>query len=187
MKNEANQGLKIRNKLVHPWWLTTVSLSGMGQPWKIITLSSIQWISIEQKTYFGCEKTTKKGWRHHATSPFLFYNISNSKPILSQKSQPPQGSQSVETWRTWRTAGKLNTIHPSGCHPSRRVNVWYPVSSWTLNCSWTPTMSTGWATKGPWSPRNFLPSTMRTSKSPCWWEKWPWMPMSMSDCKKKEN
>ena len=44
------------------------------------------------------KETTKKGWRHHATSTFWVYN---SKHILSQNSQPPQGSQSVETWRTW--------------------------------------------------------------------------------------
>ena len=32
-KNEGfTLGLKIRNKLVHPWFLTTVSLKGMGQP-----------------------------------------------------------------------------------------------------------------------------------------------------------
>ena len=101
MKNEANQGLKIRNKLVHPWWLTIVSFPFMGQPWKIITLSSIEWVSIEQKTYFWCENTTKKGWRDHATSPFLVYKISNSKPILLKNSQPAQGSQSVEICRRW--------------------------------------------------------------------------------------
>ena len=99
--NEANQGLKIRNKLVHPWWLTIVSFPFMGQPWKIITLSSIERVSIEQKTYFWCENTTKKGWRDHATSPFLVYKISNSKPTLLKNSQPAQGSQSVEIFRRW--------------------------------------------------------------------------------------
>ena len=40
-------GLKRCNRLVHPWWLTIVSFPFMGQPWKIMTRSSIQWLSIE--------------------------------------------------------------------------------------------------------------------------------------------
>ena len=56
---------------------------------------SIYWT---KKHICGCEKTTKKGWRHHATSPCLVYN---SNPILSRNSQPPQGSQRVDTWRRW--------------------------------------------------------------------------------------
>ena len=62
MIKEKNYGLKIRNKLVHPWWLTTVSLPGMGQPWKIITLSSSQWVSIEQKNIFvGVKRRPRRG------------------------------------------------------------------------------------------------------------------------------
>ena len=102
MIKEKNYGLKIRNKLVHRWWLTTVSLPGMGQPWKIITLSSNQWASTEQKLFLGVKKRPRKWWRHHADlPPSGCYKISNSNPMLSQNSQPPQGSQSVDTWRTW--------------------------------------------------------------------------------------
>ena len=119
-------GLKIRNKLVHPWWLTIVSLPGMGQPWKIITLSSIQWVSIEQKNILlGVKKTTQKGVAPpHRPPPSGCYKIWKPKsyPTLSKSSQPPQGSQSVDTWRTcaqqiWHTKynwpvsfGRLNTL-----------------------------------------------------------------------------
>ena len=108
-------------------------------------------------------------------------------------SLPMRTGVEIQNCENWLAGCQTRIRTPSSsaliCHPSRRVNVWYLVSSWTLNCSWTPTPSTWWApiSKGPWTPRNFLPSIMRTSKSPCWWEKWPWMPVSMSGCKKKDK
>lgn len=50
---------------------------------------------------FWFEKTNKKGWHHHTTSPFLVYKISNSNPILLKKSHPPHGSQTMEMGRIW--------------------------------------------------------------------------------------
>ena len=115
-KKKNSYGLKRCNSLHHPWWLTIVSLPGMGQPWKIMTLSSIQWLSIEQKRYiFGCEKTNKKGWRHHATSPFLVYKISNSKPILLKNSQPHRVPRTwIRSVNESNISYKPNTIGPSG-------------------------------------------------------------------------
>jgi len=100
------------------------------------------------------------------------------------------GMKNCERWPAscWARIGTPSSFDPI-CHPSRLENVWCLESSSTLNCSSTLTPSTWWApqTKGPWATRNFLPSTITTSKSPCWWEKWPWMPVSMWGCKKKDN
>ena len=98
-KNEANRGLRMRNKLVHPWWFITVSLPGLGQPRKFMSLSSIQWVSIEQKTYFGVWKYDQEGVTPLCNLPLL--GLQYKKPILFQNSHPPQSSQSWETWRTW--------------------------------------------------------------------------------------
>ena len=118
-KNEGfTLGLKIRNKLVHPWFLTTVSLKGMGQPWKIITLSSIQWVSIEQikNIFFGWENTTKKGWLHHATSPFLGVTKCPTQNLYCSKTRIPHRVHRGEKHGAHESniAGKSNTVDPSG-------------------------------------------------------------------------
>ena len=56
---------------------------------------------LNKKDIFWFENTNKKGWCHHATSPFLVYKIFNSNSILSKNSQSPRGSQAMEMCRTW--------------------------------------------------------------------------------------
>ena len=116
-ENEANQGLKIRNKLVHPWWLTTVSLPGMDQPWKIMTLSINQWVSIEQKTYFWVWKNDpERGGATMQTSPLLGVTKYPIQTLYSPKIRSPHRVHRAKTHGAHEAniAGKLNTIHPSG-------------------------------------------------------------------------
>ena len=114
MIKEKNYGLKIRNKLVHPWWLTTVSLPGMGQPWKIITLSSNPWVSIEQKTYFWVWKNDpERGGATMQTSLILGVTKYPIQTLYSSKIRSPHMVHRAWTHEA-NIAGRLNTIHPWG-------------------------------------------------------------------------
>ena len=131
--DKKNYGLKIRNNLVHPWWLTTVSLPGMGQPWKIITLSSNQWVCIEKKHIFGCEKIDpERGGATMQTSPLSV--CYNSNPMLSKNSHRPQGSQRVDTWRRW-----IQQSHTKYNFPVRFLRV----NTLLLNTWWVPEIGKG--------------------------------------------
>ena len=66
-----NQGLKRCNRLEHPWWFTVVSFPFMGQPWKIMTLSSIHWLSVEQKRHFLVWKYEQEGVAPPCNLPLL--------------------------------------------------------------------------------------------------------------------
>ena len=64
----------------------------MGQLWKIITLSRIQWESDSMKKI---RMNIQQGWRHHADLPLL--GVQNSHPVLSNMAQPQQGSWRMDT------------------------------------------------------------------------------------------
>ena len=116
MIKEKNDGLKIRNNLVHPWWLTIVSLPGMGQPWKIITLSSIQWVSIEWKNIFWVWKDDQEGVAPPCNLPLLGVTKYLTRNLYCPKSRSPR-----RVHRAWKHGAHessisctLNTIDPWG-------------------------------------------------------------------------
>ena len=71
MKKNQRLSLNKWSKLDHPWWLTIQSLWGMGQLWKIITLSRIQWESNEKNEKW----TSSRGGATMQTSPCRVFRI----------------------------------------------------------------------------------------------------------------
>ena len=83
-----------------------------------------------KKDIFWFENTNKKGWCHHATSPFLVYKIFNSNSILSKHSQSPRGSQAMEMCRTW-SQHCLQTMN-------NLLFLWIWRNALFLNTQWVP-------------------------------------------------
>ena len=77
---------------------------------------------LNKKYIFGLKNTTKTACRHHATSPFLVYKISNSKYILLKNSHPHRVHR---PWK-WAVYGS-NTV----CRP---WTIWYSCGSGEIGC-----------------------------------------------------